>query len=386
MLAASRALALVTIALLASSERTPAHAGRGSDAVLLWKKQELSLDALPEELDPAAQRALTTWGPWAAEQGYALRLSDDGRVLLGAGSKARLAKDARRLSETIAAFDAHLPVHAPRASVSAGAGGTPDEGATVASPAVDAPAQWDWGEGPSQLEHETAVLLSLENADDLASAVDHLAARHAFLAPWAPSARTQPGFLLEQPLCAGYLLQGDGLEEYSPDHELVHRAVQLLCLRRAGRQPAWLQIGLAWAIEDEIAKGIWCFPGRTTFVARGEHGGWESALRNLHKKTERLEARQVLALERESYDELAARHAFGLAAHLARSRPEQLSALAHDFHQARLARAFVTQPDGRWEWKPEVELTLDEQVAILEKRLGRDWLDELLDAWKKGRL
>lgn len=388
MLVGSRAAALALVTWLAplSPLAGDAHASAlaGASHTLTWKRKSLALDDLPAELDPAARAALATWGPWAEDRGYTLRLSDDGRFLFGQSAKRGSRKAETLLDQTLASFDELLPASPPSPPLTGGEART--EGEPVGDAGVTAEAGWNWGEGPAQLESETAVLLALDGPEDLAAAVEQLAAQHAFLKEWAASARAKPGFLLERPLCAGYLLAGDGLEEYQPDNELVHRATQLACVRRVGHQPAWLQIGLAWWMEAHVLDGIWCFPGRTDFVGRGEHGDWDRALRNLYKKSDALSASEVLGLERGNWSTSDAHCAFGLVAHLARSHRDVLPALAKDFHAKRLARAFVTDADGRWEWKPEVELTLDEQAEVLEKRLGHGWLEELLGAWKKGKL
>ena len=57
-----------------------------------------------------------------------------------------------------------------------------------------------------------------------------------------------------------------GMEEWSPDHEIVNRVAQLLFLRRFSQQSFWLQQGIAWCAEWGYDSSLYCFPYRHEFI------------------------------------------------------------------------------------------------------------------------
>ena len=51
------------------------------------------------------------------------------------------------------------------------------------------------------------------------------------------------------------------------DNELANRLTRLLTHRRYGAMPYWLDMGLAWFVEQEVQGDLYSFPGRDDFVS-----------------------------------------------------------------------------------------------------------------------
>jgi len=381
---------ILTCAASVAGAAAPTGSATADKAVLTWRGADTPLSELSEVLDeldelgPGPRATIEAWAPFAAQNAYALYLTDDGRVLHVAPPGARDAKKARELiARTTEYCDALLPLPNPGPMTGAGAGGSPKkEGASGGGARRDT---WTTGEPPWQRDAETAVLLAARGQAEYVAALESLAGRHAYLGDWVSSARGFAGCTLERPLCAIWLLEGEGLDEFRPENELVHRLATLLLLRRFDRQPPWLQQGLAWHVEEELLGSIYCFPGRDGFVFATEHGDWDKALRAAHRKTESLEFADVAALERGRFDAEAAHRAFGAATFLARYRAEELPRLLESLRELRAEKSVIHSPDGTWTRVPDYQPSAAEQEALLREAAGDDVLTELLRFYRKGK-
>jgi len=233
------------------------------------------------------------------------------------------------------------------------------------------------------------ILVQLEDPAALGRLKTFLGREHAYLAGWAESGERGVGFVLEAPLIAGWLREVSGVKksEWKPQNELTNRLVQALLIQRAGRLPQWLTQGLAWYVELEVKKSIYCFPFRAGFVGKKEHKGWQSALKAMMAESgERAPSMTELAgWPRGSYDDRHAALAWGAVTLLARYFPEALPLVVADFEERVRTGGRITHPDGSWESVPDYEIPPEEQRAILDERLGTSFLGELERFSRLGR-
>ena len=174
-------IATTLLTLCAGIANAPAD-----DALVRHDGRPYPIAELPEELGEAPRDAAGAWASWCDENGYAMELDDDGRVLLiTAKSSKKLPKARTLVGKTTKHFDKLLP--APTET-----GG-------------DGPSAGEWGSGTVKLDHETAVLFVLRDTKDQARLLDELAEQHDYLAGWTQGAKNLVGFVLEQPLVGAYL-------------------------------------------------------------------------------------------------------------------------------------------------------------------------------------
>ena len=241
---------------------------------------------------------------------------------------------------------------------------------------------------PAQAELRTPVLLDLEDGASLGSAAAFLGRRHPYLAGWAAAAGEGVGFVLEDPLVAAWIQEVPGLgKEWSPENELVNRLAQLLLVQRHGRQPQWLALGLAWVVELDVCKDVYCFPHRTGFVGKREHAGWAATLRLLREaRGERPFSIDDLAgWPRGTYDDERAALAWGAATLLARHFADSLPALLAELAAVRDRDGRVTHADGSWDPVQGYEVPPETQREVLDRVLGCDFLAELGRFAAQGR-
>jgi hypothetical protein len=356
-----------------------------------WQDKDVLPADIPAELGGNAQETAVGWAPFAAKQGYRMFLEREGRVLLLVPEKNRTPKrELELIDKTCALFDriapapvldpAAAPANAPRqegeGAAGQGSGESTDEGWSYS---------YTWGTAEWERDGQTAVLIQARNEEDYGAALQLIAGQHEYLQPWLAAARKLAGCSLEEPLVAIWLLEGEGLEEWNPDNELVHRLATQLVLRRFNRQPAWLLQGLAWYVEHELQGSHYCFPWRSEFVFAAEHGSWESALKNTHKKTDQLAAEQVTALSRGTFQIEQAQNAWGAATFLARHHPTALPAILEDLRVLMAEKGVIHSEDGTWERIPDWSPPAADQLAILKQRVGPDVLEELLAFYQKGK-
>ncbi len=367
----------------------------GEEPTLRWQERDVTVAEIPASLGGNAQATASTWAGFAAEHGYHMFLEEQGRVLLLMPEKQRATKELELIQKTIEAFERLVPVpvekpstepaSAPRAS-DEGPNAVPT-GRTEGSPRGESgwSYTYTWGDAAWSRDAETAVLLAAANEDDYFAALDFLGARHDYLQGWLSQARKFAGCSLEEPLIAIWLLEGAGLEEWSPQNELVHRLTTQLALRRFDRQPAWLLQGLAWHVEHELLDSHYCFPWRNEFVFAVEHSAWEANLKSWAKDVDDLAIEDVVGLTRGDFAIVHARSAWGAVSFLARHRPGALPALFEDLRKLREEKGVLHKEDGTWEKVPDWSPTATDQLALLEQHAGPEVLAQMLEFFKKGK-
>jgi hypothetical protein len=177
------------------------------------------------------------------------------------------------------------------------------------------------------------------------------------------------------------------MEEWNPDNELVHRTGQLAMIRRFGRQPVWVGLGVGWNVEFDVLKSIYCFPWRNSFVWATEHGGWENDLRRTFKKRESLPLAidELASIKRGGFEVKDAALAWGTIRFLVQHYDAQLPSLLMEMQAKRDVLGRVPTGDGKnWAMAADFELPADEQGKALEKLVTPDALKQAADWFRQG--
>lgn len=310
----------------------------------------------------AALEALTTWKEWAEsdelsgdlEKRYSSVVAADSRVLLWYPKGEAKGKLTRASSKAVDAFDELFP---PKTRES------------------DAPPP------------RTAVLLPLAGPKSFASVTEFIGRVVPRLAEWARTASRGVGFLLEDPLAAGWLLEVPDREVFEPENELVNRLARLLTIERYGRVPFWLGQGLAWQVELDVCKDVYCFPFRSGFVSKKEHKSWPTRFTaTMDARGERpITMEELSGWQRNTWDEEKALLAWGAVSMLAKHYEKELPGLLAAYARLRAKEGKKTEADGSWQWIPDYEISPEAEHEILDRELGVDFLAELNRFARKPR-
>jgi hypothetical protein len=377
-LVAALAMALVM------SDVSFAQAKPAKQVDLRWKGKVYAADKLPAELESGARAAWKQWSAWAFEHAYKLELTPDQHLLLAyPKQQSSAASDLARIDAAAKIFERLAPLPDRKAMPGAF---PPGLEATTGEPQGDLPDGLSPSDFPA-CDRATAVLFKARTVDDYEAVVHAVVQHNEELQAWEGDALLHHGFVLLEPLCAAWVSTGaPGMEEWSPDAELVHRVAQLLLLRRYGPQPWWLTVGFAWNVEMELLGGVYCFPYRDGFVGVGEHADWDKHLANSFKsrKKDPLQATELFGLVRGGFDATAAEIAWGTVGYLATQTPGALSLLLADLRTARLVTGRVDAGDGTWTLVRDFELPGAEQLKLLRARAGNDALVEISAWFGKG--
>ncbi|MCP3920827.1 MAG: hypothetical protein GY711_35315 [bacterium] len=330
-----------------------------------WQRKVFTADACPAEMPTATRETIEHWSGWAGEYGYRMDLDPNSRVLLLSADRRRsVHRQTELVKKTLETFDEVTPWVEPSAE---------NRGDVVVprtGPRHDAP----------------IVLFHLQDQEDLAGAVEALAADEPYLAEWVDSAKQAPGFVLERPFVAGFI-DNPGIEEWRPQNELVNRLSHVLALARFGRLPHWLAEGMAWHIELEVTRSIYAFPGRVGFVAISEHKGWTKALHKLYRKRRdaSVDVEELTSWERGTYDDTFAAISWGVVTFLAKHRPGTLSGIAADLGLYREMHGVTHHANGTWELVPHYEVPTDVQRTVILRHATVSTLAECMRFFQKGR-
>lgn len=259
--------------------------------------------------------------------------------------------------------------------------------ATTATASAPAAAAGLWGAADRPLDQGTMVVGLFRQPADFAAALAALGAAFPYLKDWTASATGLPGCILERPLFGACVDKVPGMEEWSPDHELVHRAAQLATIRRCGRQPVWVGLGMGWNVEFDVLKSIYCFPWRDSFVRATEHGGWENDLRRTYEKGKPrpVDAADLAAIRRDSFEVGDAALTWGFVRFLARHHGERLLPLLREFNAQRDVLGRVPTGDGRnWTMAADFELPAEEQARLIAETVAPDALQQAADWFRQG--
>ncbi len=385
--------AFVTIALLAWLGAAPG--GGGADPSLCWKGRTLALDELPSELAPEVGEAARSFGAWAERMGYRLELTDAADcILIVRRNQGDVAGEMALIAATLKRVDELLAPRKPQA-VAKGGPGAPGAGSEEAGTTPYRPQRLEDFELPStrpdvsvpRLPHQVPVLLKARNPADYASALDALAEQNPWLAGWAADiGKTAYGLVLPRPLIGAWLVDAPVNEEWDPQNELVNRLAQLCVIDRGGQPPYWMLAGLAWNVEFDVRGTIYCFPYRDEFVGIGEHGGWSAFLENYYGDRERQtpSMREIGALQRGTYVDPAAGHAWGTLRWILREHEDRLGPILSDLDERLRKDGIEVREDGTWKTLKGWEVPQATQLEILKRHLGGDFLERLGKAFREG--
>jgi len=225
----------------------------------------------------------------------------------------------------------------------------------------------------------SAVLFELAGPSSFSAVASFLGKKVGRLAGWAAKAPAGTGFLLEDPLAAGWLVSVPKVEVWEPDNELVNRLARLLTAERFGRQPQWLAQGLAWYVELEVCKDVYCFPFRTGFVSKKEHKSWPRKLAALMaaRAEQPIEITELTGWRRNSWDENSATLSWGAVRMLAEHYREELPKVLAAFAELRNTEGRNVAEDGSWSWIPDYEVSAEGSLEVLDRELGVDFMAEL---------
>lgn len=389
------------LALAAPDARVEPHAANGpaakKGATVVWRKKKHQVDALPEDMPAPAQEAVRMWADWCVEHDLHASLNDDGRVLLLTSARGRADKRLALVERTAKHVDAILPLPASRTAPPGGqapagdAGGDTDGAAGASDRSQDegggstGSRSWSWVDDGGPLETETAVIFELDTRADQAKVVEHLRESYPYLADFDASGLA--GFSLERPLVAAWLAAEPENEEWNPDAELVHRTATLLFLRRFGRQPFWLQTGVAWQVEQALCGGVWCFPYRAEFVFAVEHTGWPERLAALFSGRDKraFDVAVVANWKRGTFRADEALMAWGVAAWFASERPGVLSEVLEDLRRHRDANDRMETGEHSWQRIPGWEVPVEVQRETFERHTSPRLWTELTQAFERAK-
>ena len=344
-----------------------------------WDGDSVDVTTIDARLGSDPAHAIELWQGWVEEHGYRFEVPEDGRVVLVVDARQKSLRRQFKIVGNVGKwFDETLP---PTFVVTKGVEDASAPSATARPTAATL--------GQAELPR-TPVVFSLADDSDYASLLDHLVEIEPYLADWASHARgATGGFTLARPLVAGWVENGAGREEWNPDNELAHRLGHLFLLERYGQLPFWLQTGMSWQIEQEVAGDIYCFPYRSGFVGVLEHDGWKSFLKTRFKKRKKpddyVRIEEIGAWKRGRFVEDGAAHAWGLARFLVDRHPEALPHVLSDLSQFRAENEIETFEDGSWRLIPGYEVPLEEQEAIFVRHVGEEFRAELTEFFRKGR-
>ena len=274
----------------------------------------------------AAATALESWSEWKeaqssdkdlTEKTYKPSKSKDGRVLVFAPRGTSASKLLKSSKKTVAVFDELFP-----------------------------PASREDAAPPVR----TAVLFPIAGPKSFTSITAAAAKSVAGLQGWASAAPRGVGFLLEDPLAGGWLLEVPNSEVWNVENELVNRLARLLTIERYGRQPHWLSQGIAWRIEQDVCKDVYCFPYRNGFVSKKEHRSWSKRLPQvMTARGERpLAMADLHGWKRNTWDANSAALASGAVDMLAKHYETEFSRVLAAFAARRVRDGRATESDGSW--------------------------------------
>ena len=367
-------------------------------APITWREKRLHLAELPGELPESARAALEAWHPWSTDNAYKLDLDRTGRVLvITRDSNDRIGQQMEFADKVLEHFERELPPPAVRLEVPVP--GVPKKEPEKPAPAGEplpedpeaddhpwklaptkpaertsaAPVVTTWGAQGAPLDSQTVVLFVVRDQDDFVSLLKHLAAKYPYLASWVAEAKANQGFVLGEPCVAAYLELPDGVEEWDPDNELVHRIARLLVLNRYGDLPNWFMLGYAWSLEIALKKGVYCFPWRDEFVWATEHGGWPAAVRSRYAK-ERLKPSDFMGFQRGKYIDEMAKASWAMTVYLVAKEQEKLPGLLEELRVFRAEHARIQEGPNRWRRDTKYEMPVAEQAKLFTKHLGEGYL------------
>jgi len=319
------------------------------EVVVTWKDRDLPVKQLAGDA-PRAIPLITEWTEFARKHGYRLVLSDNRRVLLVLSGTYHRLKNGKEFHDVARSLE------------------LVDDTCAVVDSFAAPPG-----------DSTPPVPIVCVKSKDYPALLDYVTARHEKVKQWAgAAARKVAGFVLSDPLLAAWIEDPQGVTEWLPYNELVHRTAQLMIRREYPHLPDWLLLGLAWHTEDEVCRSVYCFPHRAGFVFATEHTDWGLWLANRFKARRRKKNKLPPCLQMTEFADWFPRKdggfstgkayiSFGVARYLVRQRAKSLPELEKKLNDAVEKGSKVKLSDTKWTTNPDYQLPVDEQLALLEK-------------------
>ncbi len=334
--------------------------------VATWRGEPRTMESLAQQQCLGAEpiRAVQTWTSWATERDYRLVLSETGRVMLvlsptykrraqGKKEDNTVERFLESVEKTIAEVDRLIPPHL------------------------------------AAKERSRTVVVIGARQKNFADVVVAIVTQNEALREWAQEAAlARAGCILSDPLVGVWIEDPPNTEEWNPESELIHRVACELILRHSPNLPAWLQLGLTWHVEERVMRSIYCFPYRTGFVSIYDHSDWHTALRQMFKKRDEspLRLEEVARWNpRAGFDMDDAYRVFGVARYLADYAPECLGPLLRELDEQITKKRKVQTGEFTWEIDTNYRLPIPEQLAVIEKHVGEDFLEQATIFFMKGK-
>jgi len=228
-------------------------------------------------------------------------------------------------------------------------------------------------------------VLQLRNLDDCRSLRELLASRHVAFDTTGESELV--GFVTADPFVGVWAEKVPGQEEWDPDNELVNRLAQLAIQRRVGRLPYWLEMGIAWNVEQQVRGSIYCFPYRAGFVWASEHRGWHTHVKKwmATRKMKAVDLDVLTAWKRGTFELDPARFAWDVVRALAEGHPDEFPRALSTLAELRAKKEWKKNPDGSEQTIAGFELSASDQLAVLRSVFGEGVLEETADWLRKQK-
>ena len=366
-------LSATVVAFFASAAFVlPAHGVPQEDAAFLtWRDRAWSLSEAAAELPERTRAELAVWGPWCLANGYRALLVDDGSALVVASSKRR---DLAQLALRCAAVTQAVDRIAPRPER--------DPGETFR--------EASWGVGQFVPDGSPATVAVLEQEPDFAAVLSVMVALKPFLADRLPKEQRPATFHSGEATSGALLAEPAGIElgtVWRPENEVANRLARLVLQRRFGSLPYWLEMGIAWNVEQEVVGDIYSFPGRDEFVSVADHAGWKNELKRRFSKRRKqpLELAEVTGWTSHAWDGEVAAIAWGFGRFLAAQDPAAVSAALEELRLDKKEGSVRTHADGSWEMVVGYHTSTERQHEVLARHLGDDFLTRASECFRSGR-
>ncbi len=358
---------------------------------LLWKGKAVPLAELSGTLSPESRADATVWAEWARTHAYTVALDDSARVLVlqpngrrpgprsreaegskwlrfdGNPARTALGKKLKLVDKLLKRADTLYPM--PPAEI---------------LPPPD-PGTWTEGDTGVGYPNNLPILVEVRDVQDLGALLDRIQEDHEYIRDWAVGARQLSGFLLTKPLLGAWVVEGEGLEEWSPKHDLVNRATRLLVAQRYGRAPEWFSLGLGWQAELELFNTVYSFPGREGFIFVTEHSDWDKTLRSLfRKRKDPLPMTEIVVSRSGRFQSDEATRSWGVAEFLVKRHPDAIAPILTDLAKDMQENGRRNAADGTWSIVTDYEAPAAVQAEVLRRHAGEDVLEELLKFMARG--
>ena len=135
----------------------------------------------------------------------------------------------------------------------------------------------------------------------------------------------------------------------------------------------------SWRVHLALELKKVPYEARLLQVSKKEHKSWDARLAAvMQERGERpVDARELCAWARGTWDDALAPLAWGAVAMLARAYEAELPALLDAYAAERRREGRKVHPDGSWEALPDYEIAPERAVELLDTALGVDFGAEL---------